>query len=155
MHPSTKLSKNFRLAEFIKSGTAIRLQLDNTPTEPVIGNLHSLANNICQPIRDHFGRVVHVNSGYRSIELNRVLGSSDSSQHIQGLAVDLEIRGISNYDLAVWIKDNLVFDQLILEFYESGQDASGWVHISYKPNDYNRQQCLTINSKSIQIGLHK
>ena len=63
----------------------------------------------------------------------------EGHQHCKGEAVDIEISGISNYELAVWVKDNLNFDQVILECYRQGEPNSGWVHVSLKDeNDKNR-----------------
>jgi zinc D-Ala-D-Ala carboxypeptidase len=133
-----QLSKNFSLAELVKSEYAIRHGIDNTPSEATIDNLKSLATNILQRIRDRFGVVV-VNSGYRSPQLNVAIGGSKSSDHVLGLAADIEVPGMSNYALAKWCEENLSFKQLILEFYMPGDPDSGWVHISYG----TKQQVLT------------
>lgn len=150
-----KLSRNFTLQEMFKSGVASRLGIDNTTDDPVIiENLKSLVKNVWQPVRDQFGPVV-VNSAYRCLDLNRAIGSKDSSQHVKGEAIDGEAIRHSNYDVAVWIRDNLDFDQLILEFYESGEPRSGWVHCSYKSDGTNRNEVLTINSTGVYLGLIK
>ena len=103
-------------------------------------NLTVLTNCILQKIRDTHGRV-DVNSGLRVLELNRAIGSGDSSQHVLGMAADIECPSISNMELAVWIKDNLEFDQLILEFYTPTDPASGWVHVSFN-KEGNRKRVL-------------
>ena len=74
---------------------------------------------------------VVVSSGYRSPQLCEVIGSSSKSQHAKGQAADIEIPGVDNKVLAQWIKNNLVFDQLILEFYKESDPRSGWIHVSY------------------------
>jgi hypothetical protein len=157
-----RLSANFTLGEMLKSQTAARHGIDNTPYEDEVDNMIALAENVLQPVRDHFGRSVNVNSGFRCLELNRKLGSSDRSQHTKGEAADIEIYGVSNYELAEWIKDNLVFDQLILEFWYDPDDEEknpdgdpnmGWVHVSYTQHDENRQQVLTINKHGTFSGL--
>ncbi len=146
-----KLSKNFWLSEFTRSDTAIRLDIDNWPDDQqVVDNLTKVVYNIVQPVRDHFGKSFSPNSGYRCLTLNRALKSKDTSQHVTGQAVDIEVPGISNYDLAVWIKDNCEFDQLLLEFYYPGKPTSGWVHISFVEN---RKQILTINKTGTHGGL--
>ena len=144
------LSKNFTLQEFTKSQIAIRKGIDNTPAEAHIENAKVLFENVVQPVRDNFGVTV-INSGYRGPDLNYAIGGSNTSQHTRGQAVDIECPGIANHDIATWIKDNLEFDQLILEFYTPGIPDSGWVHVSYKTED-NRKQCLTAmkeNGKTI------
>lgn len=135
-----QLTTNFTLRELVKSQTAARLGIRNIPGEEETRNLRLVAAHILQPIRDHFGIPFTPTSGYRCHELNRALKSKDTSQHIKGQAVDLEIPTVSNLELARWIKDTLKFDQLILEFYTAGEKASGWVHCSYV--DKNRRMAV-------------
>ena len=137
-----KLTENFSLNELTKSQTAERKGIDNTPSAEHQENLKSLCEMILQPIRDHFGQVVSVSSGYRSPELCVAIGSSTQSQHAKGEASDFEIFGISNKKLADYIDQNLDYDQLILEYWK-GEDEpnSGWVHCSYT-NGNNRKQYL-------------
>ena len=136
-----KLSQNFTIQEYIKSQTALRQGIDNTPTEEHMGNATALFRNVVQKIRDQFGVTV-INSGYRGEALNKAVGGSSTSQHCKGEAVDIECPGTPNYDVAKWIEDNLDFDQLILEFYTPGVPDSGWVHVSYK-SEGNRKSVLT------------
>ena len=136
-----KLSANFSLAELIKSQTATRKGIDNTPSEEHQENLKSLCTNVLQPIRDHFGKVVTVSSGYRSPELCTAIGSKTTSQHAKGEAADFEIFGVSNKELADWIHNNINYDQLILEYWNESDPNSGWVHCSFSQGD-NRKQYL-------------
>ena len=126
------LSRNFTLQELIKSDTAIRKGIDNNPNADQIEKLKALCENILQPVRDHFGRV-KVTSGYRSVELCMAIGSSANSQHAKAEAADFEVMGTDNAELADWIKNNLDYDQLILEYYTPGEPNSGWIHCSYIP----------------------
>ena len=135
------LSKNFTLQEYIKSQTALRQGIDNTPNDEHLASAKLLFENLVQKVRDHFGLTV-INSGYRGPELNAAVGGAATSQHCRGEAVDIECPGIPNYDVAKWIEDNLDYDQLILEFYTPGIPDSGWVHVSYIPEG-NRKQSLT------------
>ena len=137
-----KLTENFSLNELTKSQTAERKGIDNTPSTEHQENLKSLCEMILQPIRDHFGQVVSVSSGYRSPELCVAIGSSTQSQHARGESADFEIFGVSNKELADYINENLDYDQLILEYWK-GEDEpnSGWVHCSYT-NGSNRKQYL-------------
>ena len=113
-----KLSKHFSLEELCKSQTATRLGIDNlAKDENVITNLKIICENILEPIRENYGIPFSPNSAYRSPKLNNAVGSSHKSQHLKGQAVDIEIPSIDNYELAQWIRNNLDFDQLILEFY--------------------------------------
>jgi hypothetical protein len=136
-----QLSENFSLNEFTKSDTAVRKGIDNTPNDVHLENMKALCENVLQKVRSHFGKSVRITSGYRSPELCEAIGSSSRSQHAKGQAADFEITGIDNKDLAIWIRDNVDFDQLILEFYTEGDPNSGWVHCSY--SDDNRKQVLS------------
>ena len=138
-----RLSPNFTLKELIKSQTAERKGINNNPNEDNIENLQRLCEHILQPVRDHYGKVVSVSSGFRSPELCVAIGSSVTSQHASGQAADFEIYGVSNKELADYIADNLDFDQLIWEFgteYPRGNPA--WIHVSYVSKDKNRNRCL-------------
>jgi zinc D-Ala-D-Ala carboxypeptidase len=147
-----QLSKNFTLKELTKSDYASRNSIDNTPSSLVVNNLMLLTTKLLQPIRDEFGTVI-INSGYRSPQLNVAIGGSKTSDHVLGLAADIEVPNLSNYMLAKWCEQNLKFKQLILEFYTPGDVESGWVHISYG----SKQQVLTAvkeNGSTIyKIGL--
>ena len=134
-----KLSKNFTLNEMIKSTVALRKNIDNTPSQIHVENLRKVVTHILQPIRDRFDKPVVVSSGYRSIALCEAIGSSKFSQHALGQAVDFEIMGVDNYELANWICVNLEYDQLILEYYKLGQPNSGWVHCSYVDSNARNQ----------------
>lgn len=133
------LSINFTLSELTKSETALRYDMDNTPTQEVIGCLQALAVYVLQPVREHYATGVKVNSGFRHPEVNAKVGGSKTSDHCRGMAADIEIPGVSNYELAHWIQENLSFTQVILEFYTPGVPDSGWVHVSYDPGNLKKQ----------------
>lgn len=139
-----KLSANFVLSEFVKSQQAERLGIDNTPPQVVINNLKQLVANVLQPVRTHYGKTMVISSGYRSPALNKAVGGSKTSDHMTGCAADIEIPGVSNYDLAVYIRDNLPFTQVILEFYTPGIPDSGWVHVSYDADDLKKQTLTAV-----------
>lgn len=157
-----KLTNNFTLEELVKSQTALRLGLDNTPSEEVISNLRVLCEKVLQPIRDHFAKGVAVSSGYRSMAVNAAVGGVNAaggkpSDHTRGMAADIEIPGVANAELAKWIQDNLEFTQLILEFYTQGIPDSGWVHVSYDPSNLKKQSLTAVkqNGKTVYLnGLH-
>jgi len=134
-----QLTQNFSLAEMVKSETALRNGLDNTPGDVEIENLRMLCEQILQPIRTAYGRGVKVNSGFRHPNVNAAVGGSRTSDHCKGQAADIEIPGIPNADLAQYIADNFEFTQLILEFYTPGIPDSGWVHVSYDPSNLKKQ----------------
>lgn len=140
-----KLSKNFTLTELTKSQTAERLGLDNQPDDRALANLRVLCEKVLQPVRDALGPVV-INSGYRSYEVNKAVGGVSTSQHLHGMAADIECPGMDNAALATWIYHNIpLYDQLILEFYRPGVPDSGWVHVSINPTGVNRKEALIIN----------
>ena len=136
----TQLTANFSLHELTKSETALRMGLDNTPGPVETEYLKILAERVLQPIRDHFGKGVKVNSGFRSPDSNAAVGGSRTSDHCKGQAADIEIPGVPNAELAQWIMDNLDYTQLILEFYTPGIPDSGWVHVSYDPDNLKKQE---------------
>jgi hypothetical protein len=146
-----QLSKNLALAEVTRSETAKRKGISNMPTPEHIENFKKLAENVFQPIRDHFGCPIHISSGYRSEALNKAIGGAGkmvngkyvpSSQHCTGEAIDIDMDGtsITNKQVFDYIKENLNFDQLIWEF---GTDANpDWVHVSYESTGKQRKQVL-------------
>jgi len=148
------LTKNFTLEELTKSETALRFDLDNAPNDEQLANLVALCECILQPVRDHFGKGVKINSGLRTPEVNAKVGGSKTSDHCKGMAADIEIPGVANADLAQFIVDSgMEFRQLILEFYTPGIPDSGWVHVSYNPAD-NKKQVLTAtkqNGKTVYL----
>ena len=149
------LSKSFTLNELTKSQEALRLGIDNTPSEEHILNLKILCDNILQPIRDFYGMPVSVSSGYRSPKLCEAIGSSRTSQHARGEAADFEIFGVANKDLSDWIVSNLEYDQCILEFWNINEPNSGWVHCSFSTK-YNRKQYLKaekVNGKIVYSSI--
>ena len=151
--PDMQLSQHFNLKEFTKSETATRKRIDNTPNAQHAQNLKNVCEKILEPVRRHFGKPVRINSGYRGPALNAAVGGSSKSQHCNGEAVDFEIDGLPNPDLAKWVAENCDFDQIILEFYDPKEGPnSGWVHASYTSNGKNRKQkmtAVTVNGKTI------
>ena len=139
------LTKNFTLSEMTKSETALRLNIENEPDEQQLAALKVTAEKLCQPVRDRFGPT-KINSALRTLPVNRAVGSSDNSHHVRGMAVDMEVPGVANAELAQWIVDNLEFTQVILEHYTPGTPDSGWVHASYVPEDL-RKQVLTATKR--------
>jgi len=136
-----KLSKNLTLKEAIKSNTASRLGIKNDPEQWEINNLRAVAENVFQPVRDHFGVPIGVSSGYRSKALNKAIGGSKYSQHMIGEALDIDADiygGVTNAEIFNYIKNNLEWDQMIWEF--GDDEEPNWVHVSYKEAGNNRKQ---------------
>ncbi len=139
-----QLSKNFSLAELTESQTGRRHNIKEqfNPPQEVITNLKELCEKVLQPIRDKVG-AIKVSSGYRSPQVNKIVGGATSSQHLTGEAVDISGINISNAELFKAIKDsNLPYDQLLWEYGTKSNPA--WVHVSYTSNRKPRKQILYI-----------
>lgn len=136
------ISKHISYREAVKSNTATRLGLDNTPGDYELGNMELIAERLFEPLRAWVGGPVKINSFYRSKELNLAIGGSQRSQHCEGRAIDLDDTfGVkSNKEMFDYIKKNLNFDQMIWEF--GDEKNPDWVHISYVSEDQNRNRCL-------------
>jgi hypothetical protein len=134
-----QLSKNFKLNEFTTSQTATRKGIDNTPAAPIIERLRMLANTLEQ-VRTLLGdNSIRISSGYRCLNLNRAIGSGDSSAHIQGYAVDFTCPNFGTpKEVANKIAQSAIkFDQIIYE--------GTWIHLSVDPR--NRRDVLTATFK--------
>lgn len=144
MELKDKVSEHFTYGEVIKSNTAIRLGMDNSLPDELLENVERLAKNILEPIRIHFNKPVIITSWYRCQALNAMISKNPNSQHTKGEAADFTVPGLSNLEIAEYIRDNLDFDQLILEY--------SWVHCSYVAN--GRKGVLrTINGIDFEKGL--
>jgi len=137
-----QLSKHLSRAEFERSDAATNYGINNSMNSGQLAKAMALAINCFEPIREHLGKPIRVNSGYRSPAVNkRIGGASLTSQHSLGEAIDLDLH---DRDLFEWIIDNVVFDQLI---YEAGNDTeAAWFHISYREG-HNRKQVLRMIKK--------
>jgi len=150
-----RLSRYFTKTELIKSNTAIREGIVNIPNEQELINLVHLCTHVLDPCRAFFGKPLHVTSGYRCLELNRLLKSKDNSQHTKGQAADIYVRGVDNMKLAEFIRDNLSFDQVIAEKLQRDDGAKGWVHASYNAFGVNRKNVLSyLGGGKYTAGLH-
>lgn len=118
----TNISEHFTLKEMTRSSTG----LPNIPGPAELAALTLLCERVLEPLRAHYGKPVRVTSGYRSLAVNTKVGGAKSSQHRKGEAADFTVEGVSNWEVANWLKDNLDYDQLIYEFGEGG-----WLHCSY------------------------
>lgn len=136
-----RLSRNFTLAELVRSQTALRRGIPNNPGPREITALRILCENVLQPVRDHYGVPVHISSGYRSPRLNRAIGGSATSQHVLGEAADFIVSGKGNLEVCRWMERRLNYDQLIYEFGEGG-----WIHCSFSAE---RMRNMELTAKRI------
>ena len=128
--------KYFTIKELCKSSTAIQKGIDNTPNSEIVNNLKKLVEYILDPLRERYGKPIHVNSGYRCDALNKAVGGSKTSQHRYGLAADITAGSkFENRRLFILAqKLDLPYDQLIDE------KGYSWIHISY--SEKPRKQIL-------------
>ena len=134
-----KISKHISYKEAVKSNTAMRLNIDNTPGAYEITNMNGIAHNIFEPLREWVGGPIKINSFFRCVELNKAIGGSSKSQHCQGRALDIDdtYGHKTNAEMYEWIKENLDFDQMIWEF--GDDDNPNWIHVSYvSPEDNSK-----------------
>ena len=149
------ISKHISLKEALRSDTAKRLGLDNFPPNDILVKMRDTAENVFEPLREHFGEPICISSFYRSEELNKAIGGSSTSQHCHGEAIDIDdvYSKATNADFFEYIKYNIDFDQLIWEF---GDDNNpDWVHVSYK-SENNRKRILKAtkqNGKTVDIDI--
>lgn len=145
-----KISEHLELAEVTRSETAKRKGISNTPSSEHLENFKKLAENIFEPIRNHFNVPIHISSGYRSKALNAAIGGALTSQHCSGEAIDIDMdgssNGVTNKMVFDFIKANLNFDQMIWEFGNSNNPD--WVHVSYESTGKQRKQIL----KATKVG---
>ena len=91
------LTYNFTIEEFdCSDGTQV--------PEELVPNIQKLANNL-QLLRDHIGKPIHINSGYRSPEYNEAVGGVMSSRHVKGQAADIRVVGMTPDEVANKIED--------------------------------------------------
>ena len=136
-----KISEHLTLKEVTKSSTANRYNLENTPTDEHLTNLKAVAEQVFEPVRNHFKKPIGINSGYRSEAVNKAVHGSSTSQHCKGEALDIDADrygGMTNAEIFNYIKDNLDFDQLIWEY--GTNEEPDWVHVSYVTHRANRKK---------------
>jgi hypothetical protein len=128
------LSRNFTLEEAIQSSTAARNAIDNTPDGGTVETMKEAAANL-EKVRKLLGVYIVVLSWFRCPRLNKAVGSSETSAHVKGWAIDFTAPKFGSAKaVAEAIKaSSLVFDQLIYE--------GTWVHISFDPRA--RMQVMT------------
>lgn len=135
----------FSIAELCRSNTAVRLGIDNSPSEIVRVNLEALVENVLDPLRAKWGAPIIVTSGYRCPALNKAVGGATSSQHMIGMAADIHTLSDSRADnmrlLRLLLNSGIVVDQVISENIDA-QGRPDWIHVSYNRIS-NRKSLLT------------
>lgn len=141
----TQLTKDIHLTDLTRSARAVQLKILNAPTPAHQDAMLALAQNVLQPLCDHFKTKLFISSGYRSAKLNAATpNASPTSQHCKGEAADLDQdtqdNGVTNAQVFEYIRDHLPFDQLIWEY--GTQENPDWVHVSYTTTRLNRGEVL-------------
>ena len=136
------ISKHISYKEGVRSNTAIRRGIDNTPNDEQLNNMETIAEKIFEPLRAYVGGPIKINSFFRCPELNKAIGGSSKSQHCKGQAMDIDdtFGRCTNAEMYHFIKEHLDFDQMIWEF--GDDDNPDWVHVSYVSPEDNRNRCL-------------
>jgi zinc D-Ala-D-Ala carboxypeptidase len=143
-----RISKHISYKEATQSQTATRKGISNDPDAYQLQNMQLLAEKVFEPLREHFGVPIAINSFFRSQKLNKAIGGAAGSQHTQGRAIDIDdtLGGVSNKQMFEYIKNHLDFDQLIWEFGDNNNPA--WVHVSYVSETENRRRVLKASKKN-------
>lgn len=137
-----RISKHITYKEGIRSNTALRRGIDNTPGDYELSNMNNIAVNLFEPLREWVGGPIKITSFFRCEELNKAIGGSSRSQHCQGRAMDLDdtFGHKTNAEMFKYIKSNLSYDQLIWEF---GDDENpDWIHVSFVSEMENRGRSM-------------
>ena len=136
------ISEHISYKEGVRSNTATRKGIDNTPNDEQLSCMEKIAEEVFEPLRTYVGGPIKINSFFRCPELNRAIGGSSKSQHCKGQAIDIDdtFGRCTNAEMYHFIKENLDFDQMIWEF--GNDDNPDWVHVSYVSSEDNRNRCL-------------
>ena len=135
--------KYFTISELIKSDTAIEKKIWNGANREIEDNLIALVAAVLDPLREKYGKPVHVSSGYRCPAVNKSIpGSSLTSQHTQGEAADIwvDAGAEGNFEIGKLIVQLGNFDQVIFENVGTNDLLPQWIHVSWKRQGYNRHQ---------------
>ena len=130
----TQLTEHFTLEELTFSQTATRKGINNEPSEAVKRNLETLAKGL-ERVRAILLSPLHISSGYRSADLNKLIGGSAKSAHMDGYAADFTAPAFGNPEAIVrqLKRTGIQCDQCICE----GTNSNAWVHISFAPTMRN------------------
>ena len=136
------ISEHISYKEGVRSNTATRKGIDNTPNDEQLSCMEKIAEEVFEPLRTYVGGPIKINSFFRCPELNKAIGGSSKSQHCKGQAIDIDdtFGRCTNAEMYHFIKENLDFDQMIWEF--GNDDNPDWVHVSYVSSEDNRNRCL-------------
>lgn len=144
-----KISDHISYKEGVRSNTALRLNLDNTPNPEQLKCMMDIGVQLFEALREWVGGPIKINSFFRGEPTNTAIGGSKYSQHMKGQAIDIDdtFGHKTNAEMFHYIKDNLDFDQMVWEFGTEYPDGNpNWVHVSYVTHRANRKK-LTLAKK--------
>jgi zinc D-Ala-D-Ala carboxypeptidase len=132
------ISNHITYLEATHSDTAKGKGIANIPNEVQLAAMRLVAEKCFEPLREWYDKPIRINSFFRSVELNKAVKGSKTSDHVKGMAIDLDAgSNAENLKLFNWLKDNVEFTQLIHEY--GDKSGPSWVHISYDPNNLKTQ----------------
>ena len=121
-------SEFFTLDELIKSSTAKRLKIDNTPSAEILRNLQYGVDMVLDPLRRKIQKPIIITSGYRCEKLNKAVGGVTNSWHQQGNAADIHINDEDNAkEIFEILKTLPSVDTALFEHSHSSQ----WIHVQW------------------------
>ncbi len=141
-----KISGHFTYEEVIRSKVAAAQGMNNNLPMELLPKIQLLAEKILEPVRAHFGKPIRITSWWRCPALNQMISNNPNSQHTKAEAVDFIIPGILNISIAEYIRDNLSFDELILE--------ASWIHCSYIESNNRMEVLRSTSGKTYKKGLN-
>lgn len=150
-----KISAHVSYREVTFSQTAVRKGINNDPNATQLANIQRLCERVFEPLREWAGGAIKINSCFRSEELNKAIGGANSSQHCanNGAAMDIDddFGAKTNAEMFHWIRENVVFDQLIWEF--GNENNPDWVHVSLKEEGNRKEilQAIRVNGRTSYV----
>lgn len=126
---------HFSLEELVRSDTATKKGINNTPSVGVLNNLCGLLTEVLEPARVKLGAPIIITSGYRSVGLNNAVGGVKNSQHLCGQAADLVCTKLADKQKLFEILKGMNIDQLL---WETNSKGTQWIHVSYRTDGKNR-----------------
>lgn len=143
------MNLNFSISELCASSKAKQAKIDNIPSDlSIMDNMINLIVYCLQPLREDWGESIHISSGYRCPKLNKLVGGSSTSSHMEGSAVDIYVKG-----------DMEKFFQYVREYFKHHEfdqcikekvGNSNWLHISYRKGNNRNMFLTTTDGKTYQ-----
>lgn len=124
------MTKNFTLNEFLRSDTASKYNINNKPNKEQLDNLSFVAEQL-EVIRSYYNKPIFISSGFRTKELNTLLKGSKTSQHMQGLAVDINLKTKDENKIFFNLVNKLIQEKKIKVYQLIDEKNYSWIHIGF------------------------